>query len=700
MGFMDAPIVKDLVLIGGGHSHGIVLKLWGMNPAPGVRLTLISEVSHTPYSGMLPGYIAGFYNYDQCHIDLRTLGQFAQAQVFIDRVIGLDLEKKRVICATRPPVAFDLLSLNIGSTPATEGVPGAAEFAIPVKPVPLFLQSWQALLERVPSLSQVTIALVGGGAGGVELALNMQTRLQQFRPDVKIKIHLIHKHLELLATHNRQVRRRLTQRLIHQGIQLHLGETIREIKAVPDVSIPQFIVHSLSDFSLQCDQVFWVTHASAPQWIRETGLATTADGFMQVNPYLQSVSHPDVFAAGDIATVIDFPRPKAGVFAVRQGKPLADNLRRRLQNQPLQAYKPQEQFLSLISTGDGQAIASRGQLAGESRWFWRWKDHIDRQFMAKFENLPVMSSPLPVSGTLSPTVINDILGSIQGEVPAPENENQVQTLEYLPALISDPFIWGKIVVNHCLTQIWSQGAIPQTAFALVTLPNQGTEKIEETLFQVLTGVISRLNAVGIPLMGCQTLTGMALGVGLSCNGVRVLREIPRHLAADDCLILTKPLGTGTLLAAHLRHQVKGRWIDQAIASMLQSNQDAVLCLVKQGVSAYIPVNQWGLWGNLMELIADSPVSVELDLSALPRLPGARKTVQRERVPELTASATQRILNFSEMVHHPYYPLLFAPEMAGGFLAVVPQERVEICLKTLREQAYGESQVIGKCRGAG
>ena len=124
---VTSPIVKDLVLIGGGHSHAIVLKMFGMKPLPGVRLTLITDTSHTPYSGMLPGHVAGFYDYDESHIDLRRLAQFAQAQFYLDRAIGLDLENNKVICANHPDVAFDLLSIDIGSTPATISIPGAAE---------------------------------------------------------------------------------------------------------------------------------------------------------------------------------------------------------------------------------------------------------------------------------------------------------------------------------------------------------------------------------------------------------------------------------------------------------------------------------------------------------------------------------------------------------------------------------------------
>ncbi|MBD1811859.1 FAD-dependent oxidoreductase [Microcoleus vaginatus DQ-U2] len=423
--------MKDLVLIGGGHSHAIVLKMFGIKPLPGVRLTLISDVLHAPYSGMLPGHVAGFYDYDECHIDLRSLAEFARCQILIDRAIAIDFNKNLVICQTRPPVNFDLLSVDIGSTPATLSVPGAAEYAIAAKPVPEFLASWnQVISERQNHPEKpLRIAIVGGGAGGVELALNMQYRLgkeegrrkreegrgkkeegkrkreegrgkkeegrrkrEENLENFSSEIHLFHSGAELMQGHNQRVRRRLKEILISRGIQLHLKEKVCVVKKIERETNPQFHtdyqLSCKSGLELECDSIFWVTQASAANWIRESGLAADSNGFMQVNDCLQSVSHPNVFAAGDIAAMVNYPRPKAGVFAVRQGKPLFENLQQFLLEKPLKPFAPQEQYLGLIGTGNKRAIASRGNFMWESRLLWYWKDWIDRQFMQKFSNLP------------------------------------------------------------------------------------------------------------------------------------------------------------------------------------------------------------------------------------------------------------------------------------------------------------------------
>lgn len=389
-----ASLCKELVFIGGGHSHAIALKLWGMNPLLGVRLTLISDTSHTPYSGMLPGHVAGFYSFAETHIDLRQLAQFARAQFHLDSAVGLDLANKKVICANHSPVAFDYLSLDIGSTPTTADVPGAIEYAIPAKPVPQFLQAWNQLLEIVTNHPEkpLVIAIVGGGAGGVELSLNMQSRWHELLAEVQqplsnLSLHLFQRSSQLLPSHNAWVGRRLQNILQERGVKLHLGEDVRQI--IPDSKLEStYQIICQSGLTVRCDRIIWVTQASAPSWLKASGLATDSRGFILVTNTLQSVSHPAIFAAGDIATIEQYPCPKAGVFAVRQGKPLFENLQRILQEKSLKYYWPQKQYLSLIGTGDGSAIASWSCLGWESPLMWLWKDYIDRQFMSRFQDLP------------------------------------------------------------------------------------------------------------------------------------------------------------------------------------------------------------------------------------------------------------------------------------------------------------------------
>nr|WP_231867020.1 FAD-dependent oxidoreductase [Anabaena sp. 4-3] len=381
---------QNLVLVGGGHSHAIVLRMFGMKPLPGVRLTLITPAIDTPYSGMLPGHIAGVYSREECHIDLQKLANFAQAQLYIDKVVGLDLKNHQVICANCPAVDFDLLSIDIGSTPATISVSGAAKYAIAAKPVDQLLEHWYELVATVAQNPQnpITISIVGGGAGGVELALSMQSHLHRIlqqaqQPLQNLQIHLFQRHSQLMANHHPSVQHLVQQVLIQRGVKLHLGETVTEI--APSAGRELLQVKCESGLTIDSHRVFWVTQASAPQWLKTTGLATDEQGFILVKDTLQSLSHPEVFAAGDIATMENHPLPKAGVFAVRQGKPLFTNLRRMLWGKSLLPYKPQPQYLSLIGTGEQRAIANKGCFTLPPHpLLWQWKDWIDRRFMAQF----------------------------------------------------------------------------------------------------------------------------------------------------------------------------------------------------------------------------------------------------------------------------------------------------------------------------
>ncbi len=398
-------IHTDLFLVGGGHTHAIVLRKIGMHGLPpGIRLTLITNLVDTPYSGMLPCHISGLYDFDQSHIDLRPLTRFANSRLMMDEVVNIDPDQRVIHCRQHPPMAYDLLSIDIGSTPGTVSVPGAKDYAIPAKPVPQLLRAWHRYLDSLEGGSTATVGIVGGGVGGVELALNMQVRLQQVVGQ-NTHIHVFHRGARLATGRSRATQRQLAKVFRDRKIHTHLSESVC---AVEPFAEDRRRIRCESGLVVECDRVFWVTNASAAPWLAHTGLSVGKDGFILVKDTLQTLSHPDVFAVGDVATMINHLRPKAGVFAVRQGPPLYDNLYRYLAHQPLKSFKPQHQFLNIIDLGNGDAIASRGPWSAQSVWFRRWKHWIDGNFMALFDQFPSMdtakptSRPTPKSGGVSP----------------------------------------------------------------------------------------------------------------------------------------------------------------------------------------------------------------------------------------------------------------------------------------------------------
>lgn len=382
-------MARELLLVGGGHSHVEVLRRFALTPAPDVRLTLISRDRFTPYSGMLPGYLAGHYAFEDVHIDLAPLAEAAGARFLRDSVEGLDLAAQRVIPHDHSPLSYDRLSLNIGASPQLAAVPGASQYATPLKPIDELNTRWLALLERLQhSPVSKTIMVVGGGAGGVETLLAIQQRLRRLcrersLPESLLQFCLVTRGPHLLASHNTRVQRRFARLLARRGVALHSAAEV--IRVEPGQ------VHAADGRTLAYDELLWATQAGAATWLADTGLALDGAGFIQVDDHLASISHPHVFAAGDIASMVNYRREKAGVHAVRQGPPLADNLRASLHDRPLTRYRPQRRHLALISTGDRYAVASRGPWSWSGDWVWRWKDRIDRRFMARYR--PPLAAP-------------------------------------------------------------------------------------------------------------------------------------------------------------------------------------------------------------------------------------------------------------------------------------------------------------------
>ena len=734
------PILKDLVLVGGGHAHVTVLKKLGMKPLPGVRVTLICRDLQAPYSGMLPGFIAGHYSFDEAHIDLVPLSRFAGARFFHGEVVGLDTDNKRLICRNRPDVSYDVLSINVGSAPDISAVPGAAANVTPVKPIDGFVDKWQSLCERVlRRQGGLRIGIVGAGAGGVELTLAVQYRLKELLagkwPDnAGPEFHLFTDADDVLITHNRFVRVKFRRVLSERKINVHTDHKVVEVR--PGA------LQCANGATFELDEILWVTMARAQTWPAKAGLDVDEQGFIKINNTLESVSHPDIFAAGDIAHMVNHPRPKSGVFAVRQGPPLSANVRRKLLDRPLIPYFPQREFLSLISTGDKYAIASRSWWALEGRRVWNWKDWIDRRFMRKFNRLPDMEEEVrhdiprglidkdaikeisaiamrcggcgsKVGATvlenalagLEPVSRDDVLIGLHEPDDAavasvPAGKVMVHTVDSFRSFIDDPYIFGQVAANHALSDLYAMGAEPQTALAIVTVPYADEKKVEELLSQMLRGALKVLNETGTALVGGHTSEGEELSLGFSVNGL-IERENILHksgLGAGDRILLTKPIGTGTLFAADMRHKAKGHWIAVALASMLQSNREAAECLFAHGATACTDVTGFGLLGHLVEMIKPSHVDVEIDLGAIPFLAGAEETVAAGIFSSLQPEnlrLRRAIRNVESASKDLRYPLIFDPQTSGGLLAGVPEERAQACLSELRNLGYTRTAIIGR-----
>jgi selenide, water dikinase len=731
------PVVKDVVLVGAGHSHVTVLRMFGMKPIPGVRFTLISREVHTPYSGMLPGLIAGHYRIDDAHIDTRPLTRFAGARLYQDEVVGLDLATRHVICRGRPPVPYDLLSLNIGSTPNTADVPGASEHAIPVKPIDGFLSRFEALQARVLARKGRTrVALVGAGAGGVELMLSLEHRLRWevaragFDASA-LSFVLVSDVGDILPGFPAAFRSRFRSILAARNIEVVAGAAVTRVEAgrlVLDGHAP-----------IEADEILWTTQAAPARWLAQAGLPLDPRGFLRVDETLRVAGHGDLFAAGDTIAFPTRELPKSGVYAVRAGPVLADNIRRRLTGRRLRPFRPQREALYLVSTGERHALGARNGLTVEGTWVWRWKDWIDRRFMRKFNALPDMAPPRAALSPLADrqalkeisaiamrcggcgakvgaSVLARALGNIEpaarGDVvvglDAPDDAALVdvggdrlslQTVDYFRAIVDDPYLLGKIAANHALGDVYAMGGEPQTALAIATVPYGLESKVEADLSAMMAGANEILRDAGCALVGGHTSEGAELALGFAVNGL-VQREAALRkngLRPGDALVLTKPIGTGTLLAADMRGKAKARWVMAAIAHMIQSNRRAAEILRRHGVHAATDVTGFGLLGHLVEMVRASQVDVTVAIERVPLLDGARETVGLGIFSSLqpqNVRLRRAIGELETVAKHPLYPLLFDPQTSGGLLAAVPLREAERCVAALRAAGYAAADIIG------
>jgi selenide,water dikinase len=672
----EQPILRDIVLIGGGHSHVGVLRRFGMRPEPGVRLTLICTDAHTPYSGMLPGYIAGHYSYDDVHIDLARLAVFAGARFYRDEVVGIDRAAGRCCAATGRRCRTTWRR----STPA----PRRRWRACPVRPRMRCRSSpstsstsagWPCCSACAPMRARTTIAVVGGGAGGVELTLAMQYRLRR-------ELQALGRNPDELVFHLFTATRTSCPRTtrVRARFDARAGAA-RRAGAHPGrgAQVTAGHLHHRTARPWRPTRSSGSRRPAARLAAQARAWRWTTTAFVRVNDPAAVVSDPRIFAAGDVAALVE-PRAleKAGVFAVRMGAPLADNLRRSARGEPLRPYRPQRHWLALISTGDRYAVASRGQPLGlrfgatgsgagrtgstaascalrsvpvhgrraarppppalvlltaeESQQAISAHRHALRRLRRQGGRLGAVAR---TGRRCIPVDRDDVLIGLHAPddaavVRVPPGKALVHTVDFFRAFIDDPYLFGKVAANHALGDIFAMGAEPQSATAdghgAAGAGSQGRgSAVPDDDRRGRGAECRRLRAGGRPHR-----RGQELALGFAVNGL-VDDELQgraaqgRH-AAGDALMLTKPLGTGTLFAAHARLAARGRWIEAALQSMVQSNQRGAQLLLAHGATACTDLTGFGLLGHLVEMTRPSGVDAELALSALPLLDGARECV--------------------------------------------------------------------------
>ena len=720
---LQEPARRRLLLAGGGHSHALVLRMWAMQPRlrpAATDITLVSRCGESLYSGMVPGLVAGIYQRRQCSIDLRQLCRLAGVRFLQAEIGGLETGARRLRLRGRPPLAYELLSLDVGAVTAGAAAGG---LPMPVKPLEPFL----AWCERLAP--KRLLRLRGGGAAAVELALALRRR------GLACELLLRGDSLRLGSEAANRAGERLLQRA---GVAI--------ARRVP----PE------APADLLC------TGSRAPDWLAGAGLPVDpASGRVLSEADLTVCGHGDLFVSGDCGLIHTDPRPPSGVWAVRAAPVLAENLRRRLDDPGarLRRWRPQRWALQLLADGASAAparpednppsfaaLALWGPFAvGPSTALGRWKDHIDRRFMRGLgrtdgeaeapapETTPAMACR-GCAAKLAAAPLAAALARLDPENQAPQAEDAVplgrsetgalllQSVDGFPALVDDSWLNARLTTLHASSDLWACGARVDSVQVLVTVPQAAPALQEELLYQNLAGVRSVLDPLGARLIGGHTLEardGAGPALALTVQGPVVVGDPwPKGpLRPGDALLLSRPLGSGVLLAAAMAGAAAAADLDALLAGLQGSQAPLVALLATHGCHACTDITGFGLLGHLGEMVALSPgLSVRLDAGAIPAWPGALALLRRGFASSLAPANAgalallggpiQLVATDGQALAEPERgspaaarrDLLLDPQTCGPLLAALPGEKAAAALAALHEAGFAEAAVVGSVVG--
>ena len=740
------PVVSDLVLLGGGHANIQVLKMMAMNPLGGLRITLISDQTHSPYSGMIPGYLAGYYAYEDCHFDLRRLCEELGLRFIKAKIIGIDPQRKKIRLENRADLSYDCASINVGIEPRSiEKLAQESAFKIiPLKPISQFITHWDQLmadLKVYKGNDSLALAVVGAGAAGVEISIILKMLIDKNQWNATVS--LIHRHDTLVSEKDRQAQNQLLKTLNALNINFYQNTEVLEAQENGLVlKGANGLVHT---------DVFYraliATQAAAPKWFKNSGLPVNQDGFLKVTEKLLVENEDSLFAVGDCIHFSPSPLKKAGVYAVRQGMTLEHNIRAFFtQQSSLKTFYPKKNVLSLITIGDKKALVHQDSASFlrvlSPELLWIVKDWIDKRFMARFQaktftvNPGQVSKVMPVpksslvpedwqdntcggcgsklgASTLTQslnklTIPQDdfvLLGVKDGEdcalTQVSKNTLCLQSIDQFRSFISDPYLLGQIATQHALSDIYAMGGVAKTAQVGLTLC-AAAEKIHgEDIFQVMSGVLDSLTKNATALVGGHTGEGAELAIAIAVQGEVAPKQVLRKQLTQpgNQLILTKPIGTGVIFAANMLAQANGKWVDAAILSMLQSNKTTLETIQSFTVSGCTDITGFGLLGHAVEMLdksSDNTLGIKIDYKAIPLFDGVNQLFEKGYFASIADKNHQSLRPvLSTEVNIQNFPALFDPQTSGGLLFSVPFHQTEGCLKALHQKGISNACVIGE-----
>ena len=722
---------NTIVLLGAGHTNAHILRMWKMKPIENTQLVCVSNHCIATYSGMMPGVLAGQYPIADMEIDLVRYCASAGVRLVVGNVTGIDREERELQFADRPPLAYDYLCVGIGSRPTTKGVDVKDDSnLVAIKPMQTFLERLKAHFETLATIkTKPKIAIVGGGIGSIEIAFCLDRRIMDtpeaigLKPGQPVEITLVTGGKRVGSGLIESTQDKVQATFDSRGIKQLTGSRVKTV----DGQQLQLADGTAHDFDL----IIWATSAVAPELLSAFDLEVDGRGFLNTRPTLKTVADDHIFAVGDSGTLVDFDLPKAGVYAVRQGPVLWDNLQRSIWKRRLISYQPQQTFLKLINTADGKTIAERGKRSFYGRIWWYLKDRIDQKFMRMYQDYTPMqmAPPKPPSPDEEMRCLgcggkigSQLLSSILDELEVPDHpdviigldqpddaaivrtkDNQVTvTTDFFASPLDDPYLSGRIAVLNSVSDCFVMGAQPTGALAMVQLPLGHQRAQRQVMRELMAGAVEELNRAGAVIVGGHSIEGPRLIAGFTVLGNQLSDPKTKGmLKPGDQLILTKPIGSGVLLAALMQAKLPAKDYQPMMESMLKSNQVALKLIEKFGILAMTDVTGFGLAGHAAEMLKASQCSATIRMDDVPRLEGCQELIeagiQSTLAPENRFAAAKVKLQLPD-IEAPKYASLFDPQTCGGLLFGIDSGSVEQALEFLKNEGFENSAVIGEVIG--
>ena len=728
---------NTVVLLGVGHTNAHVLRNWKMKPFENAQLVCISNFPTATYSGMLPGVLAGQYDVDAMEIDLVRLCASAGSRLIIGEVTEVDHERQEIRFKNRPPLAFDALSIGVGSRPTFEGVSiGDENPLVAVKPMQTFLQRLRTRLAEVQRVAKadgqaktdLRIVVVGGGIGSIEIAFCLHKRLRDDPASLGLSAGDAKAELALV-TGAKRVGTGLLPATQDKIQELFSQRNITAVEGSRVAEINQDHLLLTNGNRVDADVVIWATSAIAPELLGKIGFETDRRGFLSTRPTLQTVTSDRVFAVGDSGTIVGSNIAKAGVYAVRQGPVLWDNIQRLIHVRKLGDYVPQTGFLKLINTADSKAIAEFKGKTIYSGWSWKLKHRIDAKFMKMYQQYRPMEMTAPVA--VSPDEVmrclgcggkigSQLLSQVLSELEVPSHDDVVIGLEnpddaavirtyddrvtvttdFFASPFDDPYLVGRIAMLNSASDCCVMGAQPTGALGIVQLPLGHPRAQMQVMRELMAGGVEELKKMNATIVGGHSIEGPRITIGYTILGRQLVDPKTKGMLQEgDLLVLSKPIGTGVLLAALMQAKLPGGDYQFLIDTMLKSNYVALKLIQEFEVSGITDITGFGLAGHLAEMLNASQVSAEIKMSDVPVLRGCQALI--EAGVQSTLAPDNRLVSQKVKIQAKPTELeiasLFDPQTSGGLLFGISESKVEKTIGFLHDQGFGEAAVIGQVK---